>query len=600
MDGMNGMKIKKYFLVFSIFVCMCCKQIQADFLIDVVKQKEITINDAKEIIEKGVNLYRTDDEKRTALHILASKGEEILAKLLIDKFKNESKKEYINKQDEKERTPLHHALFSGHENVAKLLIYNGADTNLADENDMTPLHYAVGKVFLNIVKLLLEKGADINKKNTLNYTPLDLMIERSREDENEQNIVNIAKYLIDNKAQTSKFDVDDLINKKIAGDFYYEKYSSKLVGLLLQKSGKTGQQIKQLLFLDKTLMKIIKNLFRQVAKNEFKENFNKFENRFKKLIEKYDLNENKISFHIDDIKNVDGAPLLHIAAKDGIISNIGFLFSGRKANIESSDNEIRTPLMYAAWSGKKDNVDKLINLGANVGAVDANNADALFYAARSGSIVVVKYLIEKFKLSPAKVTKDGRNFLHFVAMGIFDKGIAEIALEKDYNVDINKQDNNGDTPLHEAVKNKNIEMIKWLCDYRVVKERYKTNNQGNSILHLAVLFDAEDVAKFLLYKNFDSNTRNDKTFETPLILAVRKLNPSMVQILLNYEAEISGIIATNVEGETPLMLVDWLYDRRESFSIENQKKIKEIRDMIYKKIRGWRGAVKRFWKRWQK
>tara|TARA_Y100000992_G_scaffold302710_1_gene278685 strand:+ start:8553 stop:10031 length:1479 start_codon:yes stop_codon:yes gene_type:complete len=100
--------------------------------------------------------------------------------------------------------------------IIKYLIEKGANVNKLDSDGCSPLHYAIimsfdlynenGKLNNSIVKLLIENGADVNIKNTSNYTPL-FLIARNCEDRHIEKIQSNVKYLIENGAKVK-------INKK--------------------------------------------------------------------------------------------------------------------------------------------------------------------------------------------------------------------------------------------------------------------------------------------------------------------------------------------------------------------------------------------------
>ena len=73
----------------------------------------------------------------------------------------------INKADEEGCTPLLGAVMNGQSRIAKELILKGADVNKNDKSGSTPLLSAAVRSDGEILELLLQYGADINKNTPL-------------------------------------------------------------------------------------------------------------------------------------------------------------------------------------------------------------------------------------------------------------------------------------------------------------------------------------------------------------------------------------------------------------------------------------------------
>lgn len=90
----------------------------------------------------------------------------------------------------------------------------------------------------------------------------------------------------------------------------------------------------------------------------------------------------------------DGASLLHAACKAGSLSYASLLVA-RGASLDVEDDSGRTPLFYAARSGAIDVVIWLVEQHhVAVNARDSENRSALFYACEEGKLDVVQYLID--------------------------------------------------------------------------------------------------------------------------------------------------------------------------------------------------------------
>ena len=72
---------------------------------------------------------------------------------------------------------------------------------------------------------------------------------------------------------------------------------------------------------------------------------------------------------------------------------------------------------------------------------------------------------------------------------------------------INKKDENNETFLSYAIKRKNLSIIELLLTSQILDYSYQ-NIQGNSYLHLAVIYELESIVKKLIEKGIDLNMKN--------------------------------------------------------------------------------------------
>ena len=148
----------------------------------------------KGILDSGLSLNSTDQNKRTVLHYAARFGHLELVKELLSQTGVE-----VDAKDEIGRTALSYAVEQGNKEIVELLIKKGANVNAVSDNftppsfsskvdqkeddtvprhdksyywSMTPLHYAVMQGHEEIAKLLIHHGATIDARNSDGDTAL--------------------------------------------------------------------------------------------------------------------------------------------------------------------------------------------------------------------------------------------------------------------------------------------------------------------------------------------------------------------------------------------------------------------------------------------
>jgi len=118
-------------------------------------------------------------------------------------------------------------------------------------------------------------------------------------------------------------------------------------------------------------------------------------------------------------------------------------------------------LMEAAFSGKLDDVRRLVSLGVPVEAVDEDKRTSLMLAAFNGHTSVVELLLESgAKVDPKDV--NGRTALMYASSGPF-KETVELLLKKD--ADVNVQGKlEGFTALMTAAAEGQLEVVRLLLE----------------------------------------------------------------------------------------------------------------------------------------
>lgn len=128
---------------------------------------------AKLLIDNGVDVNYLE-ERLSAIHVAACKGETKIARLLI-----ESKCD-VNARNRKGVSPLHCAVANGHREVVSLLLTAHARVNVKGQtSDRTPLFMAGEMGDVEVVKMLLSHGAKLNLTDQFGMTPLNVVCNRN-------------------------------------------------------------------------------------------------------------------------------------------------------------------------------------------------------------------------------------------------------------------------------------------------------------------------------------------------------------------------------------------------------------------------------------
>jgi ankyrin repeat protein len=165
-----------------------------------------------------------------------------------------------------------------------------------------------------------------------------------------------------------------------------------------------------------------------------------------------------------------------------------------KANINLKDSEGLTPLMFAAKVHNARAFKYLIEHGADPHALYGNSKSSLWHLLASGS---------------------GEESDKALIQSIAQQLIAA-------KVDLNKPDNEGNTPLQQAIINNNSQVVNLLLDNKV-KTGIK-NNEGHNLLVTAIANKKSEILELLLSRGFRVNI-SDEDGSTPLMKAIAAPDP---------------------------------------------------------------------------
>ena len=172
-------------------------------------------------------------------------------------------------------------------------------------------------------------------------------------------------------------------------------------------------------------------------------------------------------------------PALHKAAREGDADRVRKLLdAGADVNVRNA-NKGRlqyTPLHWAAYYGHLKIAELLISREADLDAEDPDYSTPLYLAAEQVHPKVVEFLISKGAEVNVKSSRSGYTPLHRAAWGpvtmrkhLGGRTVSEAELNENYlkivgmllekGAKVNARDNDGKTPLDQAIKNGEKEIV---------------------------------------------------------------------------------------------------------------------------------------------
>lgn len=182
---------------------------------------------------------------------------------------------------------------------------------------------------------------------------------------------------------------------------------------------------------------------------------------------------------------------------------------------------------------KKHCFDMMRNAGMDMFSVDENNQTALFKAAESGNLVLLRALLEE-KIDPEHTDNFGETAL-MVALRCGNRSVAECLL-KIASDPVNSMDNEGATLLHKAAWGNLPELAEILLEEYGFDLEAK-DHYGRTALHVAAYQGNTRILKYLLAKSADINAA-DNEGKTPIFSGAYDGNLKTVKMLCEYGANL--------------------------------------------------------------
>jgi len=298
-----------------------------------------------------------------------------------------------------------------------------------------------------------------------------------------------------------------------------------------------------------------------------------------------DENEWKAVINAQDDET--GATPLHVAVGQGNTASIECLVKELGADVNAKNNRNVTPLLAAAHGHQVDGMDCLYDLCKDLkkelkmeeggitiwiiadspGWADIKNwlnrkglvkpvskpkpskITNIFEAAEIGTVDDVKYFVEQ-KGVDVNITNDKGSIPLHRAVDNPDINVMKYLVSKGANV--NAKNNDGNTPLYSAAwDNPNVKFLQYLISEGADVDA--RNNKGNTPLYIAAQYNSKvEVLEYLISQNADVNA---VCFQgnTPLHIAAQcNTNVDILKCLIDHEADVNS--NPHNDGLTPVVL----------------------------------------------
>jgi ankyrin repeat protein len=364
------------------------------------------------LIRDGADPNEAAPDGATPLILAIATKQAPIVKLLLEKGADP------NKATQDHYTPLLLATDQGEVEIVENLLANGANANQAAHDGSTPLHLAVGKDHLKLVKLLLENGAETDQADHDGYTPLHGAVGKGS--------LESTIMLLEYNAKPNLANNDGVAPLSVAVD----NSDVELVELLLAN----GAEINQADHNGYTPLHV-------AARNTSVE--------IVALLLENGAKPNQAA--------QDGSTPLHVAASNGHITVMQLLIA-YEADITCADQYGNTPLVFAIDENHLQATNYLLHVGADPNTLNQEKASPLHHAVYQDNLGIIKLLLAR-GAKTNQADADGNMPVHWAAMNRQIKNI-KLLLQSDPNLDINAQNNNGDTFSHLIVTNLTIDTEK--------------------------------------------------------------------------------------------------------------------------------------------
>lgn len=213
--------------------------------------------------------------------------------------------------------------------------------------------------------------------------------------------------------------------------------------------------------------------------------------------------------------SAEGETPLTLAASQGS-KEIVLLLLNNLANRNQKNRRGSTPLLVALDKQRHQTAMTLLLWDADISITDAQNENALIKVSKQDNIELFRKILSIDKHPEQAVDAEGNGILHWAIMNR-NKDILELV--QNFQLDIQQENEKGETPLSLALKSRNQGLIEALiAPYQIEDIQY----QGGSLLHYAALEADLDLSMLLLSKAPSLLSKMDREYRIPLAICFER------------------------------------------------------------------------------
>jgi len=504
---------------------------------------------AKLLIQNGADVNQRDEEGNTPLGRAARHARADIMKLLLDAGAEPEKTEICLGVDSGS-TPLFTAAGWANKAAIKLLVERGADPNRQElEMEDTPLQYAIIECNYDTIKPLLKAGADPNLANKEGETPLHPAA-RSGQTYSVKLLINSGAdpKTIDKKGKTPLCYAREEGHREIIRYMTREEKGKTLPVIVTGKEN--GESCLFNLIFQRNVPHILEMIFLSLDHESFV-SCCEVNTTWNKFLNSHSINE-KAKYLFKEEIVADQKQLYHLTRYGGQASDVRTILRSGLVNVNISQKlgswGTETPLYSAANDGRINIVRMLLDAKAdpNKGAEPSRmiSQSPLRVAVANNHFSVAKLLLER-----GAVLNNGGSplcWLHKTCLYMMAKLLIH------YGADVNKRDEEGNTPLGRASLHARADIMRLLLDAGAEPEKTEIClgvDYGSGPLFTAAGWANKAAIKLLVERGADPNRQELEMGNTPLHYAISECNYDTINPLLKAGADPN---LANKRGETSL------------------------------------------------